>query len=120
MTVRVGRTPGVYGDWLMCLRQVNRWPGARYKKFPTEAEAWAFVGGAAGGVPPRGRPRRGGPPCREHTAEGGEMWGVGVGWQFEVRARLSAIPGRKICQTNSPVPALPGPEAPRATKVDSA
>ncbi|KWU44923.1 hypothetical protein RHOSPDRAFT_33461 [Rhodotorula sp. JG-1b] len=47
--VRVGRTPGVYGHWLMCLAQVNRWPGARYKKFPTEAEAWAFVGGAADG-----------------------------------------------------------------------
>ena len=120
MTVRVGRTPGVYGDWLMCLRQVNRWPGARYKKFPTEAEAWAFVGGAPAGVQQRGRTRLEGQQVVEHSEEGEEMRRLRDDWQFEVRARLSAIPGRKICQTNSPVPALPGPEAPRATKVDSA
>ncbi|GAA5960530.1 hypothetical protein JCM8115_003210 [Rhodotorula mucilaginosa] len=86
--VRVGRTPGVYGDWLMCLRQVNRWPGARYKKFPTEAEAWAFVGGAADGLQQRGRTRLEGQQVVEHSEEGEEMRRLRDDWQFEVRRRL--------------------------------
>lgn len=44
-TVRVGRKPGVYTSWDECAAQVNGFQGARHKKFPTEAEARAFVGG---------------------------------------------------------------------------
>lgn len=46
-TVRVGRRPGVYTTWDECAAQVNGWPGSVHKKFPTEAEAWAFVQGTA-------------------------------------------------------------------------
>ena len=46
-TVRVGRWPGVYTTWDECAAQVNGWPGAVHKKFATEAEAWAFVGGSS-------------------------------------------------------------------------
>ncbi|XP_030044625.1 ribonuclease H1 isoform X2 [Microcaecilia unicolor] len=41
--VRAGREPGVYRTWEECKEQVNRFHSARYKKFPTEEEAWAFV-----------------------------------------------------------------------------
>jgi ribonuclease HI len=44
-TVRVGRKPGVYTSWDECAAQVNGFQGSRHKKFPTEAEARAFVGG---------------------------------------------------------------------------
>ncbi|GAA5862194.1 hypothetical protein JCM3774_004817 [Rhodotorula dairenensis] len=46
--VRVGRKPGVYTSWDECAAQVNGFQGARHKKFPTEAEARAFVGGGGG------------------------------------------------------------------------
>ncbi|GAA6016339.1 hypothetical protein JCM8202_005572 [Rhodotorula sphaerocarpa] len=48
--VRVGRKPGVYRTWDECAAQVNGFQGARHKKFPTEAEARAFVGGDGGGA----------------------------------------------------------------------
>lgn len=47
-TVRVGRRPGVYTSWDECAAQVNGFQGSRHKKFPTEAEARAFVGGNGG------------------------------------------------------------------------
>jgi len=43
-----GRTPGIYTDWNSCKRQVDQFAGARYKSFPTQAEAeQAFKGGAS-------------------------------------------------------------------------
>ncbi|XP_068920875.1 ribonuclease H1 [Petaurus breviceps papuanus] len=41
--VRRGRKTGVFPTWSECQAQVNRFPGARFKKFATEDEAWAFV-----------------------------------------------------------------------------
>ncbi|XP_037384470.1 ribonuclease H1 isoform X1 [Talpa occidentalis] len=41
--VRRGRQPGVFLTWNECRAQVDRFPAARFKKFPTEEEAWAFV-----------------------------------------------------------------------------
>ncbi|KAM9435932.1 ribonuclease H1 isoform 2-T2 [Clarias gariepinus] len=41
--VRKGHRPGVYQTWDECKFQVDRFPDARYKKFASEAEAWAFV-----------------------------------------------------------------------------
>lgn len=38
-----GRNPGVYNTWEECKEQVERFPGARYKKFGAEEEAWKFV-----------------------------------------------------------------------------
>ena len=43
--VRKGVKPGVYATWAECSKMVIGCPGARYKKFPTEEEAWGFVYG---------------------------------------------------------------------------
>ena len=41
-----GKTPGIYTDWNSCKQQVDKFAGARYKSFPTQAEAQqAFNGG---------------------------------------------------------------------------
>ncbi|XP_078503998.1 ribonuclease H1 isoform X2 [Lissotriton helveticus] len=42
--VRAGRKPGVYKNWDECKAQVDKFPSARYKKFASEEDAWAFVG----------------------------------------------------------------------------
>ena len=42
--VKVGKTPGIYTDWLECKAQVDGFPNAKYKGFATEAEANAFLG----------------------------------------------------------------------------
>ncbi|XP_031212020.1 ribonuclease H1 isoform X3 [Mastomys coucha] len=41
--VRRGRKTGVFLSWSECRAQVDRFPAARFKKFATEDEAWAFV-----------------------------------------------------------------------------
>ncbi|XP_058988761.1 ribonuclease H1 [Mustela lutreola] len=46
--VRRGRKAGVFQTWSECRAQVDRFPAARFKKFATEEEAWAFVGRPAG------------------------------------------------------------------------
>ncbi|GAA5916430.1 hypothetical protein JCM5296_000053 [Sporobolomyces johnsonii] len=43
--VRVGRKPGVYTTWDECNAQVNKFTAAKFKKFPTLAEAESFVKG---------------------------------------------------------------------------
>lgn len=48
--VRIGKVPGIYLTWEECRKQVNGYPGAVYKSFPTEEEAENFLtgGGMAG------------------------------------------------------------------------
>eukprot|EP00116_Pleurobrachia_bachei_P005994 sb/3466256/ len=50
--VAVGRVPGIYSTWAECQAQTTGFSKAKYKKFPTNAEAQAFVtqfsGGGAG------------------------------------------------------------------------
>lgn len=41
--VRVGRTPGIYHTWADCLKQTQKYSGAVYKSFETEAEAIAWL-----------------------------------------------------------------------------
>ncbi|XP_074059358.1 ribonuclease H1-like [Macrotis lagotis] len=41
--IKRGRKTGVFPTWSECQAQVNRFPVARFKKFATEDEAWAFV-----------------------------------------------------------------------------
>ncbi|XP_023564102.1 ribonuclease H1 isoform X1 [Octodon degus] len=41
--VRRGRKTGVFSTWNECKAQVDRFPAARFKKFASEDEAWAFV-----------------------------------------------------------------------------
>ncbi|XP_057599191.1 ribonuclease H1 isoform X2 [Hippopotamus amphibius kiboko] len=45
--VKRGRKAGVFPTWDECRAQVDRFPAARYKKFATEEEAWAFVRSSA-------------------------------------------------------------------------
>ncbi|ESO05691.1 hypothetical protein HELRODRAFT_156844 [Helobdella robusta] len=50
--VRVGRTKGLFSSWQTraeCEKQVKGFPNAKYKKFPTEAEANAFLNEAQTG-----------------------------------------------------------------------
>lgn len=42
-----GRTPGIYTDWASCKQQVDKFAGAKYKSFPTQAEAQAAFGNKA-------------------------------------------------------------------------
>lgn len=46
-----GRETGIFTDWATCKKQVEKFAGARYKSFPTKAEAESAFGGApaAGG-----------------------------------------------------------------------
>ncbi|WP_405081993.1 ribonuclease H [Paenibacillus chitinolyticus] len=39
--VWVGRTPGIYSTWAQCKEQTDAFPQAKYKSYPTEAEARA-------------------------------------------------------------------------------
>ncbi|XP_049829957.1 ribonuclease H1-like [Schistocerca gregaria] len=41
--VAKGRYPGVYSSWSDCKKQVDQFPGAKYRKFSTEVEARNFV-----------------------------------------------------------------------------
>lgn len=43
--VKVGLTPGVYKTWDECKNNTAGYPGAKFKKFDTEKEAWDFVNG---------------------------------------------------------------------------
>lgn len=45
--VRVGKTPGIYLTWDDCKVMVDGYPGAKYKSFPSLAEAEAFLEGIA-------------------------------------------------------------------------
>lgn len=53
-----GREVGVYGSWDECRQRVDRFPRARYKKFPTSKEAWAFISEVLEGDAAPSRPRR--------------------------------------------------------------
>jgi len=45
-----GRNTGIFSDWASCKRSVDGFPGARYKSFPSKAEAEsAFSGGNTDG-----------------------------------------------------------------------
>jgi ribonuclease HI len=44
--VWAGHKPGIYEDWASCKQQVDRFAGARYKSFPSLAEAEAAFQGA--------------------------------------------------------------------------
>ncbi|XP_057322250.1 ribonuclease H1 isoform X2 [Microplitis mediator] len=41
--VAKGRSPGIYQTWDDCKNQVNKFPGAVYKKFSSQAEAQSFI-----------------------------------------------------------------------------
>jgi viroplasmin and RNaseH domain-containing protein len=41
--VRVGRSPGLYHSWNECQAQVSGYPGCKFQKFKTLAEANEFL-----------------------------------------------------------------------------
>lgn len=43
--VKSGRTPGIYGTWAECQKQIHGFSGAVYKSFSAKEEAEAFVNG---------------------------------------------------------------------------
>ena len=46
--VWAGRDTGIFSDWASCKRSIDKFAGAKYKSFPTKAEAeQAFAGGAS-------------------------------------------------------------------------
>lgn len=50
--VKIGKTPGIYRTWEECKAMVHGFPGAVYKSFPTEKEAFSFL---QGGTPLTGQ-----------------------------------------------------------------
>ncbi|XP_061282699.1 ribonuclease H1 isoform X1 [Bos javanicus] len=60
--VRRGRKAGVFLTWDECRAQVDRFPAARFKKFATEEEAWAFVRRSESPSDSEGRVTIAGPP----------------------------------------------------------
>lgn len=44
-----GRETGIFTDWASCKRQVDQFPGARYKSFKTRSEAETAFGGSTSG-----------------------------------------------------------------------
>ena len=48
-----GRETGIFTDWNTCKKHVDKFPGARFKSFPTRAAAEAAF---KGGAPPAGKP----------------------------------------------------------------
>ncbi|BGP22868.1 ribonuclease HI [Rhodotorula toruloides] len=55
--VRAGHKPGVYTSWDDCSAQIKGFPAARHKKFPTRAEAEAFVRGEDQPIDAAGPPK---------------------------------------------------------------
>jgi len=52
-----GREPGIYTDWNSCKKQVDKFAGAKYKSFPSLAEAeQAFVGSHGASSTKKSRP----------------------------------------------------------------
>lgn len=47
--VKVGREPGVYETWDDCKAQVDQYPGAVFKSFGNEDDAWQFIEGIEDG-----------------------------------------------------------------------
>lgn len=45
--VRSGRTPGVYNTWSDCQKQIDKFPNAIFKSFPTEMEAHDYCHNSA-------------------------------------------------------------------------
>ena len=64
-----GRQTGVFTDWATTQRAVDKYTGARFKSFPTRAEAeQAFGRSGSASIPPKARSRQAVTPHRERSA----------------------------------------------------
>ena len=41
--VRIGKIPGIYTTWDKCKAQIFKFPGAIYKKFTSESDAFVYM-----------------------------------------------------------------------------
>lgn len=61
-----GRETGIFTDWPSCQRSVDKFPDARFKSFPSRAEAEAaFNAGAPGRAVRKTKPSAGGAPAKK-------------------------------------------------------
>lgn len=57
--VRRGRTTGLFLSWADCQKQVDGFPGARFKSFTDATEAWKWLNGEETAAPKRtGAPKK--------------------------------------------------------------
>ncbi|KAK4332813.1 ribonuclease HI [Rhodotorula toruloides] len=95
-----GHKPGVYTSWDECSAQVKGFPAARHKKFPTKAEAEAFVRGDDRPTSAAGPPNAGTSTALQNKRAGGAD-GAGVS---PAKRQKRAIVGDEGFQANKAVP----------------
>ena len=64
-----GRETGVFSDWASCKRQVDKFAGARYKSFPSKAQADAAYKEGAGHTSSKSSAAAGKKPPRKNTVK---------------------------------------------------
>ncbi len=71
--IATGRRPGIYDNWPAAQAQVTGYPGAKYKGFPTraEAEAWMKKPVYNKSAPKKGRPEQ--PSASDTSPRAGEV-----------------------------------------------
>ncbi len=85
-----GRVTGCFNTWAECEKQVKGFPGGRYKKFSTRAEAEAFVAGGELGY-------AGGSANSQPTTSGGPQW-------FDAANGTSPAPGPRTAPSAPTTP----------------
>jgi len=103
--VKVGRMPGVYNSWAECQKQVSGYPGAAFKGFATEQEAFNYVQGVSTVEP----------SCSVNLIPAGKHFDIYVdgsykngnyGWAFVVYSGSEVIFSDSGVGTNSEVAAM--------------
>ncbi|KAJ8295517.1 Ribonuclease H [Rhodotorula toruloides] len=98
--VRAGHKPGVYASWDECSAQVKGFSAARHKKFPTRAEAEAFVRGDDRPTSAAGPPKVGTSNALQNKRAGGAD-GAGVP---PAKRQKRAVVGEESVQVDKAVP----------------
>ena len=79
--VWAGRQTGLFSDWAATLRAVDKYAGARFKSFPTRAQAeQAFGRGGYANTPPKtaGRQKAGTPDSERHATHTAHQFDVSI------------------------------------------
>jgi len=63
-----GRETGIFTDWASCKKQVDQFPGARYKSFPDHAQAEAAFNGTRSSASSSGSSSKTSAPRKKSTA----------------------------------------------------
>ena len=90
--VKVGRQPGIYTTWDLCRAQVDGYKGAIHKKFPTRAEAEAWLAPAGTTVESKAPVESKGPDVAGYTlwTDGSAVLGksAGAGWAIALDGKV--------------------------------